>query len=418
VIARVLVVFLLLFCGRAAIASTAETNVLFELERKAFDFFWNEAHPKTGLIKDRAKNSDNDNYDNASIAATGFGLAALPIAVERDWISRAQGEERALLTLRTCSTRLKREHGWFFHFVKWNTGERAWKCEVSSVDTAWLICGALLAGQYFQGETKALANALYGQVDFEWMLTDGGSRPGAKTLSMGWKPESGFIKARWDTYSEHLALGILALSSSTHPLPADTWKGWKRNFGEYKGHKTFACGPLFTHQYSQAFIDFRGREDSMGCDYFESARQATLADRDFCIEQSAHFKTYGTNVWGLSACDNSLGNYEAYGAPPGIAHSDGTVSTWNTAASIVFAPDLVSAAINHLRGQYPQMWGKYGFCGAFNLDQKWFAPDVIGIDLGAALLMIENYRSEFVWREFMKVDAVKRGMQRAGFAVN
>jgi hypothetical protein len=415
VVARAILLLLFVF-GQTALAS--ETNVLFELERKAFDFFWNETHPNTGLVKDRAKNSGPDNYDNASIAATGFGLAALPIAVERGWITRKEAEDRALLTLRTFANGLPNEHGWFYHFVKWNSGERAWKCEVSSVDTAWLACGALLAGEYLGGESKALADSIYERIDFEWMLTDDGARPTAKTFSMGWRPESGFITARWDTYSEHLALGILALGSPTHPVPVDTWKGWKRNVGEYSGHKTFACGPLFTHQYSQAFIDFRGRKDCLGFDYFESAQQATLADRDFCIAQSAQFKTYGTNVWGLSACDNPWGNYEAYGAPPGIAHSDGTISTWNTAASIVFAPDLVASAVNHMRDKYPQMWGRYGFCGAFNVDQKWFAPDVIGIDLGAALLMVENYRSEFVWREFMKVEAVKRGMERAGFVVN
>src|ERR1041385_8069913 len=228
---------------------------------------------------------------------------------------------------------------------------------------------------------------------------------------MGWKPETGFVKSRWDTFSEHLALEIRALGSPTHPVPAATWQGWKRNVGEYKGHKTFRCGPLFTHQYSQAFIDFRGRRDALGFDYFESARQATLANRDFCLEQGSRFKTYSSNVWGLSACDNPDGNYEAYGAPPGEARSDGTVSTWNMVASVVFAPDFVTSAANHMRAKFPQLWGRYGFSGAMNLDRNWFAPDVIGIDLGAALLMIENHRSEFVWREFMKIDAVKRGMR-------
>ena len=319
--------------------------------------------------------------------------------------------------MRTFEDKLPHQHGWFYHFVNWKTGERAWNCEVSSVDTAWFLCGALFAGEYFGGEPKTLADAIYRRVDFQWMLTDGGARPEAKTFSMGWKPESGFIKARWDSYSEHLALGILALGSPTHPAPAETWTGWKRNVGEYKGHKTFRCGPLFTHQYSQAFIDFRGRRDALGFDYFESARQATLANRDFCLEQGSRFKTYSSNVWGLSACDNPDGNYEAYGAPPGEARSDGTVSTWNMVASVVFAPDFVTSAANHMRAKFPQLWGRYGFSGAMNLDRNWFAPDVIGIDLGAALLMIENHRSEFVWREFMKVNVVQNGMKRAGFSL-
>jgi hypothetical protein len=393
--------------------SASEANILFQLQRKAFDFFWLEAHPQTGLIKDRAKNRGTDKYDVCSIAATGFGLAALPIGVERGWISRKEGEERAILILRSFTTKLKHERGWFYHFVNWQSGERVWNCEISSVDTSWFLCGALFAGKYFGGEAATLADTLYQRVDFQWMLTDGGARPNSRTLSMGWRPESGFIKARWDSYSEHLALGILALGSPTHAVPADTWKGWKRDVGEYKGHKTFACGPLFTHQYSQAFIDFRGRKDEFGFDYFESAKQATLANRQFCIDQSAKFKTYGSHVWGLSACDNWAGSYEAYGAPPGKSPHDGTVSTWNTIASVAFTPDLVTAAVNHMHREFPQLWGKYGFTGAMNLDKSWFAPDVIGIDLGAALLMIENHRSEFVWREFMKIDAIQRGVERA-----
>ena len=409
-----------LFVVLCVFASTfgSETNVVFDLQRKAFDFFWLEAHPKTGLIKDRAKNRGQDKYDVCSIASTGFGLAALPIAVERGWISRAQAEDRALLTLRTVAAKLQHERGWLYHFVNWETGQRVWNCEISSVDTTWLLCGALLAGQYFGGELATTANSLYDRVDFNWMLTDGGAKPDSKTLSMGWRPETGFIKARWDTYSEHLALGILALGSQTHPIPADTWNGWKRDFAEYKGHKTFACGPLFTHQYSQAFVDFRGRKDRFGFDYFESAKQATLANRQFCIDQSARFKTYSSNVWGLSACDNWAGNYEAYGAPPGKSPHDGTISTWNTLASIAFTPDLALAAANHMHTQFPQLQGRYGFAGAFNLDKNWFAPDVIGIDLGAALLMIENHRSEFVWREFMKIPAIQRGLERAHLTKN
>ena len=304
-LARGVFIFLTFLISRAALAS--ETNTLFELERKAFDFFWQEAHPETGLIKDRAKNHGADKYDVCSIAATGFGLAAIPVGVERGWISRKEGEEQAILTLRTFADKLPHHHGWIYHFVNWKTGERAWKCEVSSVDTAWLLCGALLAGEYFGGESRALADLIYRRVDFQWMLTDGDALPNSKTLCMGWKPETGFVKSRWDTFSEHLALEILALGSPTHPVPAATWLGWKRNVGEYHGHKTFRCGPLFTHQYSHAFIDFRDRKDALGFDYFESARQATLANREFCIAQSGRFKTYGSDVWGLSACDNPDG---------------------------------------------------------------------------------------------------------------
>jgi hypothetical protein len=231
---------------------------------------------------------------------------------------------------------------------------------------------------------------------------------------MGWRPESGFIKSRWDKYSEHLALGILAMGSPTHAIGPETWRAWKRNVGEYEDHKTFACGPLFTHQYSQAFIDFRGKKDALGFDYFESSVQATLANRQFCIDRSAEFG-YGPNVWGLSACDKPFGGYEAYGAPPGEINHDGTVSPWNTAASVAFTPEFAIEAVNYMRKEYPKLSGRFGFYGAFNVKKNWFAPDIVAIDLGAALMMIENYRTEFVWREFMKINAVQRGMAQAGF---
>jgi hypothetical protein len=404
----VLILFLLI---RVSVAS--ETDVLFELQRKAFDFFWLEANPESGLLKDRAKNHGTDQYDVASIASTGFGLAAIPIAVERGWIPRAHGEARAKLTLQSFAGKLTNEHGWFYHFVNWKTGARVWNCEISSIDTTLLLAGALAAGEYFGGETQSLADSIYRRVDFPWMLTDGGARPDCKTLSMGWRPESGFIKSRWDTYSEHILLQILALGSPTHPIAADTWLAWKRDVGEYKGHKTFACGPLFTHQYSQAFLDLRNRRDSLGHDYFESSIQATLANRQFCIDQSGKFKTYSTNIWGLSACDNPDKSYEAYGAPPGYIHHDGTISPWNTAASVVFTPELVVASVKEMRHSQPRLWGRYGFAGAFNLDREWFAPDVIGIDLGAAVLMIENYRSGQVWSGFMKIPAIQAGLKNA-----
>jgi hypothetical protein len=275
--------------------SAAETNTLFELQRAAFDFFWLEAYPETGLIKDRAGNHAPDKYFIASIASTGFGLAAIPVAVEHGWITRRAGEERVKLTLQTFLQKAPSEHGWFYHFLDLKTAQRAWNCELSSIDTALFLSGALLAGEYFGGETQTLADQLYRRIDFPWMLTDGGAKPNSKTLSMGWRPESGFIKARWDTYSEHIILQILALGSPTHPIPADTWPAWKRNAGSYKGHQTFACGPLFTHQYSQTFLDLRNRRDSLGFDYFESSVQATLANRQFCIDHAAQFKSYSSN---------------------------------------------------------------------------------------------------------------------------
>lgn len=397
----------------AAVAARSSV-VLNQLQRAAFDFFWFEAHPTTGLVKDRAGNHRGDDYPVASIAATGFGLAALPIGVERGWITRTQAEQRAVATLKFVREKLHHERGWLYHFVDRKTGERVWKCEISSIDTALFLAGALLAGEYFGGEVKLLANSIYRRVDFQWMLTDGGTRPDEKLLGHGWKPETGFLKSRWDNYSEHLLLNLLAIGSPTHPIPASCWEAWERNTGEYKGFKTFKCGPLFTHQYSQAFIDFRGKRDRSGFDYFESAVQATKANRQFCMDQAATYKTYGSNVWGLSACDRPGGGYEAYGAPPARAVHDGTVAPWATVTAVAFTPDLALESVNFMREHFgTRLWGRYGFSDGFNVDKDWYADDVIGIDLGAAILLIENHRTGKPWRWFMGIPEIHAALEKA-----
>lgn len=399
------------------VASSEQQDTLGLLQERAFTFFWFEAHPATGLVKDRAGNARGDDYTVASLAATGFGLGALAVGVEHGWLSREQAEGRAVKTLKFVRDELVHEHGWLYHFVDRKTGQRAWKSEVSSIDTALFIAGALLAGEYFGGEVKALADELYRRVDFQWMLTDGGTRPNEKLLCHGWKPETAFLKSRWDNYSEHLLLNILALGSPTHPIAGSCWDAWERNVGEYKGFKTLACGPLFTHQYSQAFIDFRGKRDRNGFDYFDSGVQATKANRQFCIDQAMNFKTYGSNVWGLSACDRPGGGYVAYGAPPALEVHDGTVAPWATVASVAFTPDLSLPALRFMQDRYrEQLWGRYGFGNAFNLDKNWFAQDVIGIDLGAALLLIENHETGKVWQWFMRIPSIELAVQKAGFS--
>lgn len=402
--------------GQSALATTeARTSALLtNLQHRAFEFFWFEAHPTTGLVKDRAGNLRGDDYTVASLAATGFGLAALPIGVEHGWVARAPAEQRAAITLKFVHEKLHHERGWLYHFVDWKTGERAWKCEISSIDTALFLAGALLAGEYFGGEVKSLADSIYRRVDFQWMLTDGGNKPDEKLLGHGWKPETGFLKSRWDNYSEHLLLNLLAMASPTHPISASCWEAWERNTGEYQGFKTFKCGPLFTHQYSQAFVDFRGQRDRSGFDYFESAVQATQANRQFCMDQAANFKTYSSNVWGLSACDRPGGGYEAYGAPPGRVVHDGTVAPWTTAAAVAFTPDLALESLNFMHDRFgARLWGRYGFSNGFNVDKNWFANDVIGIDLGAAILLIENHRTGKPWRWFMGLPEIQAAMKKA-----
>ena len=385
-----------------------------DLERRAFDYFWYESHPTTGLVKDRAGTLRGDDYHVASLAATGFGLSALTIGAERGWVKPELARARAELTLRFVLEKMTAEHGVLPHFVEWKNGERAWKSEFSSIDTALYLAGALLAGQYFGGEVDALAQKTYERVEFQFLLTDGGAKPEEKLLSHGWKPESGFLATRWDNYSEHLILNLLAIGSPTHAIPPACWSAWERNIGDYKSHRTFACGPLFTHQYSQLYIDVRGRIDASGFDYYQTAVEAHKANHLFCREQSKQFKTYGNSIFGLSACDGPSG-YQAYGAPPALEIHDGTIAPWSAVAAMAFTPELASAAVDEMRRTQPQIYGRYGFANGYNLDKAFVATDVIGIDLGAALLALENYRSGFVWQRFLKISHVSAALEKAGF---
>lgn len=388
-----------------------------EIAYRAFLFFWQEANPQTGLIKDRANNFGSDEYTVASTAAVGFGLTALCIGKERGWITAEAGYERALTTLRFYRDQMTDVHGFYYHFVDVNTGERMWNSEVSSIDTAWYLAGALSVASCYSGtEVETIANYLYEQADFQWLLTNGGERPSELLLSHGWVPETGFLPYRWNTYSELMVLYLLALGSPTHAIPAESWAAWSRPVGTYAGYTSIAQGPLFTHQYSHAWVDFRGKRDQLGYDYFESSVNATLANRQFAIDNRDKFSTYNEHIWGLTACDTPDGEYRAYGAPPGLALHDGTVAPSAAAGSIVFTPDLSLAALRTMYMQFgDQLWGRYGFSNAFNLDRNWWDQDVIGIDLGITLLMIENYRSGLVWRIFMSHPAIQQAMGAAGF---
>lgn len=396
---------------------SSDEAFLDEIEHRAFEYFWQEANPHTGLIKDRANNFGPDSYTVASTAAVGFGLTALCIGQERGWVTREAAYERALMTLRFYRDKMENVHGFYYHFVDVNSGERKWKSEVSSIDSALFLAGTLTIGQCYPGtEVEAIANELYGQADFQWLLTDDGARPNEKLLGHGWKPESGFLPYRWDTYSELMILYLLAMGSPTHPISADSWTAWARPTGTYAGYTTLAQGPLFTHQYSHAWIDFRGQHDRLGYDYFASSVNATLANRQFAIDNKGLF-AYDEDIWGLTASDGPDGQYHAYGAPPGAAVHDGTVAPSAAAGSMVFTPDLSTAALRAMYERYGgRLWGRYGFSNAFNVERNWWDKDVIGIDLGITLLMIENHRSELVWRTLMPHPAIQRALAAAGFA--
>lgn len=383
-----------------------------DVQRRAVTFFVQCAHPETGLVRDRAGNFAPDTYDVASIAATGYGLAALPIGVRRGWIARDEAEKQAERTLRFVLG-MPHKHGWMYHFVDWSTGERRWNCEVSSIDTGLLVIGALTCAQCFRGTgVERLANRLYDRLDWTWMRTNGGAKPDKLLISHGWKPEGGFLPNDWDAYCEHMFLYLLGLGARRDPLPAASWSAWKRGSFEYDGIPAIAAGPLFWHQMSHAYYDFRGRKDALGFDYHEEAVRATRIHRRFCADNPTKRKGYGIHGWGLNACDGPDG-YMAYGVP---APEDGTLAPTAALAAIMADADAALTTAMHMRDTYgSRIWGRYGFVNAYNLDRDWFDRDVIGIDLGMALLSIENHRSGLVWKLLAAHPSTRRAMDKAGF---
>lgn len=389
-----------------------DAEFLDMVEKQSFQYFIKAVNSANGLVLDKTSNSKAPDfkYAPASIAAVGFGLAALTAGAERGWISKDAATEQVRTTLEFFSEKMDSVHGFFYHFVDMETGKRVWDCELSSIDTALFIAGALTAAQYFEShEIKGLAKNLYERVDWKWMAN------GSPLLTMGWTPEKGFLPNSWSDYDESMVMYILAMGSPTFPLTADSWAAVRRTRGKYKDHELILSPPLFTHQFSHAFIDFRNKRDAFA-DYFENSVQATLANRQFCIDSSASFKTYGADSWGLTASIGPDG-YKAYGAPPGPALHDGTVAPSAAAASIVFTPEYSISAMKYWYSKYRnELWGKYGFADSFNLDRNFLAADAFGINQGPTVLMIENYRSGLIWKLFMSRPEVQKGMKEAGFS--
>jgi hypothetical protein len=397
----------------------ADVEFLEDLSHRAFLYFLEHADANTGLVLDRARTSGEEHapghpsHHIASSAATGFGLTALCVGVERGWITRKEARSRVLTTLRFFAERAPQEHGWFLHWMDAATGERRWQSETSSIDTALLLAGVLTTRQCFREDPEVvrLSTLIYNRVDFKWML-DGHPT----LLSHGWRPESGFIKTRWDTYSEHLILQLLAIGSPTHPVTPRVWRAWSRKRITYAGYTYMSDGPLFIHQYTQAWADLRGRrEDSYPfTDYFENSAAATRAHRQFCIDLSSEFPAYGPDVWGISASDSERG-YVAWGGPPRDPAIDGTVVPYAAAGSLAFTPDISLAALRVLKEKYGEKtYGRYGFTDAFNPNTGWVGPDVIGLDQGITLLAAENLRDGLVWRHFMKNAEITRALDLVG----
>lgn len=390
--------------------SSAEDALLEEVQRAGFRYFWEEANPYTGLVKDRSQADGPDARSTASIAATGFGLTALCIADHRGWEDTRKIRERIRNTLRFAATRLSHRHGFFFHFLNMQNGERDFQSEVSSIDTSLFLCGALACRAYFDdAEIRDLATKIYERVDWGWLLQ------GEKTLSMGWTPESEFLRARWDSYSELMMIYLLGLGSSTHALPKECWDAWERPRFEFNGlHFIGSHAPLFVHQYSHAWFDFRGKRDAYA-NYFENSVIATKVHRLWCLELAKQFPDYNEDLWGITSSDSAHG-YVGWGGPPPMGPIDGSIVPCAAGGSLPFLPAEAMRVLQTIREKYAKhAWRKYGFVDAFNPLKDWYNPDVIGIDVGITLLMAENARTGFVWEHFMKNDAVKNGMARAGF---
>jgi hypothetical protein len=444
-----------------ATLSASQTAFLDTLEQRTFAYFWETTNPRNGLVPDRWPTPSF-----SSVAAVGFALTAYPVGVEHGWITRAQAQERVLTTLRffwgaregTEHSRVTGYHGFFYHFLDMQRGERFEHVEISTIDTGLLLAGALVCRQYFDGASagdstiRALADSLYLRADWNW------ARDGETTLSMGWRPDSapyqnerGFITTHWKGYDEGMILYVLALGSPTHAIDPVAWQGWTSTYqwGDFEGQKFVQFAPMFGHQYSHVWIDFRGIADdymrNRGIDYFENSRRAVLSQQRYAIDNPDGWRGYGASTWGLSASDGPLDStftldgkqrtfhtYWARGASSYAVRDDGTITPSAVGGSFAFAPELAISSLSEMRQQYgDSLFSRYGFVDAFNPTLRepvtplhhgyivpgvgWFDRDYLGIDQGPIVAMIENERTGLVWRLMRENPYVVRGLCRAGF---
>ena len=387
----------------------SEEEFLELIQRKSFDYFVQERNPVTGLVRDRAHNFEQDGTSApGSIAAVGFALTAYPVGVSRDWMDYGTARDMTLNTLRFFWETAPQEHGFFYHFLSMETGQRIKNSELSPIDTALFLAGALFAAEYYEDpEIRELVQKIYARIDWKWMLH------GGKTFAMAWSPETGFQNQRWDHYNESMILYLEAIGAPANAIPASSWKNIARPVGSYSDYHVIKMAPLFTHQYSHIWVDFRQKNDGFA-DYFRNSIDATLANRAFCIEMSSKFKSYGPESWGLTASDGPAG-YKAYGALPGHAVHDGTIAPTACGSSIVFTPQESLACLRNIYENIQGVWGRYGFADAYNLDRAWVSQDVLGIDQGPLLLMIENYRTQFIWKTMSKNNSIQQAMKAVGF---
>ena len=424
------------------------------LQQRTFNWFWETTDPRTGLTPDRWPARTF-----SSVAAIGFALTAYPIGVERGYVTRAAAAERTLSTLRflwqlpqgETATGVAGHRGFFYHFLDYDRGLRFEKVELSTIDTSLLLAGVLFCQSYFAGATpaelsiRAYADSLYRRVDWTWPR----NRPPA--INMGWKPEEGMLPFDWRGYNEGMIVYLLALGSPTHAIEPAAWEEWTKTYQwrEYYGQSHVNFAPLFGHQYSHVWVDFRGIRDAYmrgrGIDYFENSRRATLAQRAYAIDNPYKWIGYGPNEWGLTAADGPRDGpitvegiprvfftYAARGAAWGEIRDDGTIAPTAVGGSVPFAPEITIPALIAMREKYgDRLFTKYGFLDAFNATfprtgltpqtgtvvpgVAWFDSDYLGIDQGPIIAMIENHRTGLIWRVMRTNPYIKTGLKRAGF---
>ncbi|MEO7756297.1 MAG: glucoamylase family protein [Dokdonella sp.] len=446
----------------------ADRAMLDEVEKRTFEFFRDSSNPANGQIADHWPDDHTGDYFS-SIASVGFGLTAYGIGVERGWMKRSEAAKRTLATLQFFRDAPQGEqpdatghHGFFYHFLDMQTGRRynsAKWVELSTIDTTLLLAGVLFSESYYDHETKdekeirRLADEIYARVDWNW------ASPRAPLVAMGWTPESDFIHVDWHGYDEAMLLYVLALGSPSHAIDPASWKAWSETYdqtwGSFQGQEHLGFAPLFGHQYSHVWIDFRGIQDSYmrdrGIDYFTNSQRATLAQREYAIHNPMQWKDYGKDMWGLTASNGPRASvkrgepdryandpktfygYVARGAGRVGTIDDGTIAPTAAASSIAFVPEIAIPAIREMRSRYAgNLYTRYGFVDAFNpsftytdrpLRTGRIVPDVgwvdtlyLGIDQGPIVAMIENYRSEMVWNVMKKNPHIRRGLERAGFS--
>jgi hypothetical protein len=413
------------------------------LQRESFGYFVHEANPANGLVIDKTAPDWP-----ASIAATGLALAAYPVGIERGCMSRADAVARTLATLRFFWTSphgpepdATGYQGFYYHFLDMRTGRRAWQCELSTVDSTFLLAGMLTARSYFDADTageqeiRTLADALYRRANWRWAQNQGA------TLTHGWKPESGFLQCRWEGYDEALLLYMLALGSPTYPLSDESYAAWGSTYHwEHRyGYDYLYAGSFFTHQLSHIWIDFRGIQDAFmrekGLDYFENSRRATYVQQQYAIDNPLKFKGYGACCWGITASDGpgpdtievdgierQFFDYLARGVPFGP--DDGTIAPWAVVASLPFAPEIVLPTMDYFIYEVDlKNVNPYGFKATFNATHPdrsdnpfgWVSPWQYGLHQGPITLMVENYRSGLLWRLTRSCPYIVGGLRRAGF---